>query len=190
MGMSVGILLLRIVVGLLFIGRGTQKLFGWFGGHGRSGTARFVGSVGYRPPETMALVGGLAETVGGTLLLLGLLTPIGAALIIGMMVSAILTVHISKGVWNENGGLELPLVYIFSALAIAFTPGRYSLDRVIGIELNGRVASVAALGVGIIVAVGLAVGRDFERREPATEELPPAKHERTTARSTKRKTAA
>jgi putative oxidoreductase len=178
---SVGILLLRIVVGLLFIGHGTQKLFGWFGGHGREGTARFFGSLGYRPPHVMALVGGLVETVGGTLLLLGLVTPVGAALIIGMMVSAILAVHISNGIWNENGGIELPLVYIFAGLAMAFSPGRYSLDRLIGIELNGRVAAVAALGVGIIVAVGLAVAREFDRREPATEELPPAEEERRTA---------
>jgi len=183
MDMSVGILLLRIVVGLLLVGHGTQKLFGWFGGHGRAGTARFVGSLGYRPPETMAIVGGLTETVGGTLLLLGLLTPLGAALIIGMMVSAILAVHVSRGIWNENGGLELPLVYMFAALAIAFTPGRFSLDSALGIDWNGRVAAVAALGVGIIVAVGLAVAREFERREPATttEELPPAEQERRTA---------
>ena len=175
--MSVGILLLRIVVGLLFIGHGTQKLFGWFGGHGRAGTARFVGSLGYRPPGTMAVVAGVTETVGGTLLLLGLLSPVGAALIIGMMVSAILAVHASRGIWNENGGLELPLVYIFVALAVAFTPGRYSLDRVIGLEWNGRVAGVAALGVGIIVAVGLAVAREFDRAGPATEELPAAEGE-------------
>jgi putative oxidoreductase len=99
-------LLLRIVVGLLFVGHGTQKLFGWFGGHGREGTARFFGSLGYRPPETMAVVGGLVETTGGLLLLLGLFTPFGSALIVGMMVAAILSVHAPKGIWNENGGLE------------------------------------------------------------------------------------
>jgi putative oxidoreductase len=168
--MSVGMLLLRIVVGLLFIGHGTQKLFGWFGGHGREGTAKFFGSLGYRPPETMALVGGAVETAGGTLLLLGFLTPLGTALIVGMMVSAILAVHISNGIWNENGGIELPLVYIFAATAIAFAPGRYSLDRVIGLSWTGRIAAVAALGVGIIVAVGLAITREFEEPEPATQE--------------------
>jgi putative oxidoreductase len=176
--MSVGILLLRVVVGLLFIGHGTQKLFGWFGGHGREGTAKFFGSLGYRPPETMAIVGGLVETIGGTFLLLGFLTPVGTAMIVGMMVSAILAVHISRGIWNENRGIELPLVYIFAAVAIAFAPGRYALDRVLGIEWSGRVAGVAALGVGIIVAVGLAVAREFEREEPATDELPAQEEER------------
>ena len=167
--MSVGILLLRIVVGTLFIGHGTRKLFGWFGGNGR-GTAELAGSLRYYPPATVAVLVGLAETVGGTLLLLGLLTPVGTALIVGVMVSAILVVHAPRGVWNTNGGVELPLVYIVAALAAALAPGRFSLDHALGIAWNGRVAAVAALGVGIIVAVGLAVRRDVVRPESATEE--------------------
>jgi putative oxidoreductase len=172
--MSVGMLLLRIVVGTLFIGHGTRKLFGWFGGGGRQGTAEFVGSLGYYPPATMAIVLGVAETVGGVLLLVGLLTPVGTALIVGVMVSAVLVVHAPKGVWNTNGGAELPVVYIVASLAAALAPGRYSLDHAFGIAWNGRVAAVAALGVGIIVAVGLVVRRDVVRAEAATdtEELP------------------
>jgi len=77
---SVGMFILRVVVGLLFIGHATQKLFGWFGGEGPEGTSGFFGSLGYRSPRTMALVGGLTETVGGLLVLLGLLTPLGSAL--------------------------------------------------------------------------------------------------------------
>ena len=176
--MSGGMLLLRIVVGTLFIGHGTRKLFGWFGGDGRQGTAELVGSLRYHPPKTVAILLGLAETVGGTLLLLGLLTPVGTALIVGVMVSAILVVHAPKGVWNTDGGLELPLVYIFASLAAAFAPGRFSLDHVLEIGWNGRVAAVAALGVGIIVAVGLAVRRDVVRSEPTTEELSTREHDR------------
>jgi putative oxidoreductase len=166
------------VVGTLFIGHGTRKLFGWFGGDGRQGTAELVGSLRYYPPKTVAILLGLAETVGGTLLLLGLLTPVGTALIVGVMVSAILVVHAPKGVWNTDGGLELPLVYIFASLAAAFAPGRFSLDHVLEIGWNGRVAAVAALGVGIIVAVGLAVRRDVVRSQPATKELPTREHDR------------
>jgi putative oxidoreductase len=176
--MSGGMLLLRIVVGTLFIGHGTRKLFGWFGGDGRQGTAELVGSLRYHPPKTVAILLGLAETVGGTLLLLGLLTPVGTALIVGVMVSAILVVHAPKGVWNTDGGLELPLVYIFASLAAALAPGRFSLDHVLEIGWNGRVAAVAALGVGIIVAVGLAVRRDVLRSEPTTEELSTREHDR------------
>jgi putative oxidoreductase len=170
--MSVGMLLLRIVVGTLFIGHGTRKLFGWFGGRGRRGTAELVGSLGYHPPTTMAILLGLAETVGGMLLFLGLLTPVGTALIVGVMVSAILVVHAPNGVWNTNGGLELPLVYIVASLASALAPGRFSLYRGRGIDWDGRVAADADLGVGIIVAVGLAVRRELVRFEPATDELP------------------
>ena len=176
--MSGGMLLLRIVVGTLFIGHGTRKLFGWFGGDGRQGTAELVGSLRDYPPKTVAILLGLAETVGGTLLLLGLLTPVGTALIVGVMVSAILVVHAPKGVWNTDGGLELPLVYIFASLAAALAPGRFSHDHVQEIGWKGRVAAVAALGVGIIVAVGLAVRRDVVRSEPTTDELSTREHER------------
>jgi putative oxidoreductase len=146
-------LILRVVVGLLFIGHGTQKLFGWFGGGGLDGTSGFFGSLGYRSPRTMALVGGLTETVGGLLVLLGLFTPLGSALIVGMMVSAILSVHIDKGMWNSNGGIEFPLVMIASATAIAFGPGRYAIDRALDFGWNGKLSGVLALSVGLLAGV-------------------------------------
>jgi putative oxidoreductase len=154
---SVGMLILRVVVGLLFIGHGTQKLFGWFGGGGPEGTSGFFGSLGYRSPRTLALVGGLTETVGGVLVLLGLLTPLGSALIIGMMVAAILAVHIDKGVWNSNGGIELPLVFIAAATAIAFSPGRYAIDRALDLGLDGKLSGVLALSVGLMAGVAVEV---------------------------------
>src|SRR5204863_3313150 len=90
--MDVGMLILRLVVGALFIGHGTQKLFGWFEGHGLEGTAGFMDSLGYRPGKRYAAIGGLAEAGGGLLLVLGLLTPLAAVLIVGMMLNAILSV--------------------------------------------------------------------------------------------------
>jgi putative oxidoreductase len=177
---SVGMLILRVVVGLLFVGHGTQKLFGWFGGGGPEGTTGFLGSLGYRSPRTMALVGGLTETIGGLLVFLGLLTPLGSALIIGMMVSAILAVHFDKGLWNTNGGIELPLVLIASATAIAFGPGRYSIDRAVGFGFDGRLSGVLALSVGLLAAVAVEVtmrragGPDATALEEPTEEQPRA----------------
>ena len=176
--MSVGMLILRIVVGLLFIGHGTQKLFGWFGGGGREGTTGMVGSLGYRSPEQMALVGGILEAAGGLLLLLGLLTPLGAAFIVAMMVSAILTVHAPNGIWNTNNGIELPLVYIAAAFAAAVAPGRYSLDRALGWGWNQKMVALIALLVGIVAGVVAAVafrtppGRTAEAAAPPTEEIP------------------
>ena len=155
--MSVGLLILRVVVGLLFIGHGTQKLFGWFGGGGPEGTSGFFGSLGYRSSRTMALVGGLTETLGGLLVLLGLLTPLGSAMIVGMMVSAILAVHIDKGLWNSNGGIELPLVFIAAATAIAFGPGRYAIDRALGFGWEGKLSGVIALSVGLLAGVAVEV---------------------------------
>ena len=175
--MSAGMLILRIVVGLLFIGHGTQKLFGWFGGGGREGTTGMVGSLGYRSPELMGLLGGLAEAVGGLLLLLGLLTPLGAALIVAMMTSAILAVHAPNGIWNTNNGIELPVVYIAAAFAAAIAPGRYSLDHAIGWGWNQRFVAMIALTVGIVAGVAAVAfrtppGRTAQPGAPPTEELP------------------
>jgi putative oxidoreductase len=157
--MSIGMLLIRIVVGLLFIGHGTQKLFGWFGGHGRVGTAGFLGSLGYPVPGAAAVFGGVAEAGGGLLLALGLLTPLASAAIIVMMVSAILAVHVRNGLWNTSGGIELPLVYLVVAAAAAFGPGRFSLDHVIGWGWNHRLVAVIALIVGILGGVAVSLTR-------------------------------
>ena len=92
--MSVGLLILRLVVGALFFGHGTQKLFGWFGGHGLDGTGGFFESLRYRNGREMALVAGLAEAGGGTLLALGFLTWLGAAAILGVMLNAMIAVRI------------------------------------------------------------------------------------------------
>lgn len=73
----------------LFIGHGTQRLFGWFGGHGPAGTGGMLESLGFRPGRPLAVVTGLAEAGGGLLVALGLLTPLGAAAIIGVMATAL-----------------------------------------------------------------------------------------------------
>ncbi|MFT8321038.1 MAG: DoxX family protein [Bacillus sp. (in: firmicutes)] len=126
---SIGILLIRILIGLSFIGHGAQKLFGSFGGHGLEGTGGFFESIGIKPGKTMALIAGLSEFVGGLLFLLGLLTPIGSLLIIVTMVMAIVKVHGSNGFWATSNGYELNLLYLVAALAGAFTgAGAYSLD--------------------------------------------------------------
>ena len=151
--MSIGLLILRIVVGLLFVGHGTQKLFGWFGGGGPAGTEGMVGSLGFRPSRPVAYLGGLAETVGGLLLAFGFLTPLGTVLIVAMMTSATLSVHIDKGVWNQDGGYELPLVYAAAATAIAFGPGRFSIDELLDLGYDHRVAAIVAATLGVVLGV-------------------------------------
>ena len=103
--MELGLLVIRVVVGLLFVGHGTQKLFGWFGGHGLAGTGGFFDSLGMRPGKQHAFLAGFAEAGGGLLLALGLLTPLASAALIAVMVVAILTVHAKNGIWNSQPGL-------------------------------------------------------------------------------------
>src|SRR5438874_9317883 len=107
--MNLGLLILRVVVGGLIVGHGTQKLFGWFGGHGLDGTGGFFESVGHRPGRQMALMAGLSEAGGASLLILGLFTPLGCAMIIGTMIVAAVSVHWQNGPWATNGGYELPM---------------------------------------------------------------------------------
>jgi putative oxidoreductase len=158
--MNIGLLILRAVVGALFIGHGTQKLFGWFGGGGRRGTGEFFHKVGFRPGPAMATLGGLGETTGGTLLVLGFVTPAGAAMIIGVMTSASLAVHRPNGLWNGGGGFELPLVYATTAATLALTgPGRWSIDRLLGWDLSGIWWGIAAIGLGFVCATGVLAWR-------------------------------
>lgn len=154
--MHVALLILRLVVGLLFIGHGSQKLFGWFGGHGPEGTGQFLDSLGYRPGKRMAIAAGGAEFFGGLFLALGCLTPLASAMIIGVMLNAILSVHLSKGIWNSNGGLEFPLVMAAVAAAVCIAgPGRFSLDRALGIPVGRPVWQVAGILLGLVTGVAI-----------------------------------
>jgi putative oxidoreductase len=126
---SLGLLIIRLVIGVLFIGHGAQKLFGWFGGHGLKGTGGWFESIGMKPGVTMALLAGLAELVGGVLFALGLLTPLAAILIAATMFMAILKVHGQNGIWATSNGYEYNLTLLAVAIGIALIgPGQYALD--------------------------------------------------------------
>ncbi|WP_438446997.1 DoxX family protein [Gorillibacterium sp. sgz5001074] len=130
--MDWGLLLVRAVIGLLFVGHGAQKLFGWFGGYGPKGTGGWMESIGVKPGVLMAVLVGLMELVGGALFALGLFTPIAAVLIALTMIGAIATVHGRNGVWATANGYEYHLVLIAAAVAVALTgAGELSLDALI-----------------------------------------------------------
>lgn len=132
MSADLGLLIVRLVVGLLFVGHGAQKLFGWFGGYGIKGTGGWLESIGVKPGATMAVLAGLSEFGGGILFALGFVTPVGAALIIITMLVAIAKVHGTNGLWATANGYELNLLYIVIALAVALIgAGSYSLDAII-----------------------------------------------------------
>lgn len=145
--MDTGLLLARLVFGLLMAAHGSQKLFGWFGGYGLAGTAGYMESLGYRPGRLFAMAAAVTEFVGGSLVALGLLGPLGPAMIIAVMIVAIATVH-WPNVFAMNNGIEVPLLYAAAAVALALTGyGAYSLDALLQLSWPETVVwAVLALG--------------------------------------------
>jgi len=147
--MKLGRLICRTIIGGLFLGHGTQKLFGWFGGPGLEGTTQMMDKLELRPPREQALVASWAETAGGAMLVLGFLTPLAAAMLTGSMVTAIRKVHLPNGLWNMNQGYEYNLALIASLAAIIDGgPGEPSLDGALGIQCTGTGWTLASLAAG------------------------------------------
>jgi putative oxidoreductase len=165
--MSLGILLLRVVVGGTLAAHGAQKLFGWFGGAGLDGTGRGFEALGFHPGKKHARNAGLAEVAGGLLLIVGLFTPLAAALILSVMFVAAATVHFRNGFFATTGGFEYNLVLAVAGLTAAFTgPGAISLDYLLGSDLSGVWAGLGAVAVGII---GGATQLAQRRAQPASQ---------------------
>ncbi|WP_141433207.1 DoxX family protein [Bacillus sp. 03113] len=130
--LDLGLLIIRLVIGLLFIGHGAQKLFGWFGGYGLKGTGGWFESIGMKPGFAVALLAGLSELIGGILFAAGLLTPIGGLLIAATMVIAIAKVHGANGLWATSNGYEYNLTLLAVAIGIALVgPGKYAIDALL-----------------------------------------------------------
>jgi putative oxidoreductase len=170
--MKLGRLILRLVMGGYFIGHGTQKLFGWFGGHGPDATGQFFETLGLRPGKHHAIAAGAAEAGGGTLLALGAFTPLGSAAIVGAMLTAIQRVHAKNGPWLSDQGYEYNLVLIAAALALAETgPGSPSVDTARGSGMYGSGWALLALAAG---AAGAAGAHAYAESQPAPAPAPAA----------------
>lgn len=177
--MEAGLLLIRVVLGAIMAAHGAQKLFGWFGGHGLAGTGGWLESMGFRPARLHAAVVGLAEFGGGALIALGLLTPLGAAAVAGVMFVAIATVHWRNGFFNASGGYEFNLLIAATVVALAIIgPGEISIDYLAGWILAGPVWGLAALGISAIAATTVLSMRKpppaQARQEKSREEVPAA----------------
>lgn len=147
--MRLGLVVLRAILGAVFIGHGTQKLFGWFAGQGLRDTGDSFDSIGLRPGRPQATTAGVSETVGGALIATGFLTPVGCALITGVMTQAIRSVHAGKGPWFSDGGWEYNAVLIAAVFAITeLGPGDWSLDHALDTERSGALWATTAVGVG------------------------------------------
>jgi putative oxidoreductase len=162
--MDLALFALRLVVGLLFVGHGAQKLFGAFGGTGIDATTATFERIGLGPARLHAIAAGCAELGGGLLLALGLVTPLAAAAIIAVMVTAIITVHVRNGLWNTEKGFEYNLVLIAAAFALVGAgPGAWSIDNALGLALSGTGWALAALAAGLIGSIGtVLIGRGWE----------------------------
>jgi len=149
-GSDIGLLMLRVGFGALLVVHGTQKLFGWFGGYGLTTTAAAFGQMGYTPGKFFATLAGLSELTGGVLLILGLLTPLAAAIALGTMLNAIHTT------WDLgfSKGYELPVAYAVAVTAIAFTgAGRLSLDHGRPWKRQGAIWGVGAVVLAVVAAL-------------------------------------
>ncbi|MEX2540255.1 MAG: DoxX family protein [Trueperaceae bacterium] len=156
---DIALLVLRAVFGLLLAGHGAQKLFGWFGGPGFRGTTGWLGSLNLKPAPLWGAAAGMSEFAGGVLLALGFLSPVGAVAVIAAMVMAILLVHIGKGLWASNGGIELPLAIGAVAFALLLSgPGRYSLDAALGVSVPSVVVYLAS-GAALVSVVFALISR-------------------------------
>ena len=158
---AMGLLVARIVLGLLMAAHGSQKLFGWFGGHGLAATGGMFEHLGFRPGKMFATVAAATEFTSGLLVALGLLGPIGPALIISVMIVAAASVPLRNGLFATSNGIEVPLLYATGAAALALTgPGAYSLDAALGLgTLSSPVVAGIALALGILGGVGNLMAR-------------------------------
>ncbi|MEV5146193.1 DoxX family membrane protein [Streptomyces sp. NPDC052727] len=154
-----GLLLLRLAFGLFMAAHGAQKVFGLFGGGGLTATGKAFEALGYRPGKLFAVIGGLSELLGGLGLALGLLTPLAAAALIGVMINAMVTVTAAHGPWDTDGGVEYNVAIAVAALAVAaIGPGRLAADRFFRWGRGGWAEAAVALGLGGVgAAISLSV---------------------------------
>jgi len=167
--MDLAMLILRLVVGVLFVGHGAQKLFGLFGGGGVDATAQSFEKGGLRPGKVHAVAAGCAEFFGGLFLAAGLVTPFAAAAIIAVMVAAVVTVHWQNGLWVTQQGFEYNLVMIAAAFAVAGAgAGTWSLDGAFGLDVASAGWGGGALLVGVLGgAAAVLTGRLYGAHQDA-----------------------
>jgi len=174
--MGIGRLLLRVVIGGIFIGHGMQKLTGAFGGGGLSGTEKMMEKTRMYPTNRNALAAALSETLGGCAIVLGAGMPAATATVTSVMATAVEKVHRRNGFWNANGGYEFNLALVAAATALTIDgPGPLSVDALVGKHRWGVFWGLAGLGAGLLASsFAIELGNDAA---PADAEEAPEKIE-------------
>lgn len=153
---DLGLLVLRVVVGVVVMAHGLMKL-GWVGKGGSvAGTGAWFNSIGLRPGTFWALVAVLAEAGGGLLMALGLGGPIGPGLVAADLLVVAVVAHLPKGFWAQNGGWEFPLPLAAAGFAVALLgSGAWSLDSLLGLTYSAELTTywLALMGVGALLAI-------------------------------------
>jgi len=154
--LDLGLLVARLVIGLLMAAHGTQELLGWFGGYGLNTTGEFFVQLGFQRGRAFATLASVAEVTSGLLVAIGFLGPVGPALMISVMLVAAISVHWKNGVFATQNGIEVPLLYATGAFGLAITGfGDYALDALLGIRAAWTPAITwAVLTVGIVGGLG------------------------------------
>src|SRR5450432_296811 len=170
---DVGLLVLRIVLGGIFLLHGGQKLFGWYGG-GMTGVTQTMTNMGLAYPITLAWISAVSEFGGGLLIFLRLLTPLASALIIGTMLVAIISTTVNHGFFATNRGYEYNIALIGMALALVIIGGgSFSLDGLIGIAYRFDQQPVWAIVLILIVPfAGILVTEYSRRMKPVEATIP------------------
>jgi Predicted membrane protein len=153
---DLGLLILRLVVGLTLAGHGAQKAFGWWNGPGLAAWQGALSRMGFQPVALWTVISIGAELVGGLAIAVGFLTPLAAAVLIGQAVVIIGKVHLSKGFWSGKGGIEFPLSLSAGALAIGLIgAGSVSIDNALGLGFSDlvRIGLLLAGALGGLAAI-------------------------------------
>ncbi len=170
MSINAGLLILRIVVGLILAGHGAQKVLGWFGGTGMTGWVGAMNRMRIRPAVPWAWASALAELLGGLAVAFGFLSPLGSFAIAGSMLVAIALVHWPRGFWVSKGGYEFNLLIIGTVASLAVIgPGSYSVDHLFGINLTQPVVLIAGT---LATLAGVLLALTTRAPQPAAETKP------------------
>jgi putative oxidoreductase len=184
--MGLGLLILRLAIGLTVAAHGSQKLLGWFDGAGPAGAAPMMEKLGFRPGERHARLAGLSEMAAGVLLTLGFLTPLAAAILIGTMFVAGASAHAKKGFFLTKGGYEYTFILAVAALALAITgPGALALDSFLPIAFRGALYAVLALILGLGAGAVMLNARETDEPDEPDVDLTDASTDRSSTRSSR-----